>query len=68
MSNFSPTKLTNRRLALEFNPPWNLIANRGQIRPKQNLAGSEVALTFDAYTIMRNLLKEVRTFYQQNQG
>ena len=39
-------KILNRRLAVEFNPPWNLIANRGEIRQKQNLARGEAALFF----------------------
>ncbi|MFA5643687.1 MAG: hypothetical protein WC949_03950 [Candidatus Paceibacterota bacterium] len=29
-------KIKDRRLAVEFNPPWNFIANRGEIRSKQN--------------------------------
>jgi len=51
---------------VEFNPPWNFIANRGEIRPKKDFAEGEAKNHFSDYTIMRDLLKKGLTYYQQN--
>jgi len=49
---------------VEFNPPWNFIANRGEIGLNQN-RGEAAAVDFsDEYTVWRDLLNEVRTYYQ----
>jgi hypothetical protein len=56
----------SRRLAVEFNPPWNFIANRGEIRPKKDFAEGEAKNDFSDCTIMRDLLKKGLTYYQQN--
>ena len=49
---------------MEFNPPWNLIANRGEIRPNQSPAEGGARREFFTYQVMRDLLNEVRTYYQ----
>jgi hypothetical protein len=59
-------KIKDRRLAVEFNPPWNFIANRGEIRPKKDFAEGEAKNVFSDYTIVRDLLKKGLTYYQQN--
>ena len=46
-------KIKDCRLAVEFNPPWNFIANQGEIRPKQSPAEGEAKNHFSDYTIMR---------------
>jgi len=51
---------------LEFNPPWNLIANRGEIAPNQNRGEAAVGVKNSVYTIWRERLEKVRTFYQEN--
>ena len=54
----------DRRLVLEFNPPWNLIANRGEIRPKQSPAEGGARGENYANLVMRDLLNKVGTYYQ----
>jgi len=49
---------------VEFNPPWNLIANRGEIRPNQSPAEGGARREIFTYQVMRDLLNEVRTYYQ----
>jgi hypothetical protein len=49
---------------LEFNPPWNLVANRGEFASKQNRGEAAVGVGNGVYTIMRDLLNKVRTYYQ----
>jgi hypothetical protein len=59
-------KIKDRRLAVEFNSPWNFIANRGVIRPKQNPAEGRADDFSPRYTEMRDLVKKGLTHYQQN--
>lgn len=49
---------------MEFNPPWNLIVNRGEIRPNQSPAEGGARREIFTYQVMRDLLNEVRTYYQ----
>ena len=46
-------KIKDRRLTVEFKPPWNFIANRGEIRPKQSPAEGGAVSNFTEYTVMR---------------
>jgi len=46
-------KITARRLAVEFKPPWDLIEKWGEIRPKQSPAEGGAVLTFRECTMMR---------------
>jgi hypothetical protein len=52
---------------VEFNPPWNLIANRGEIWPKQSPAEGGARREIFTYQVMRDLLNKVRTYYQSSQ-
>lgn len=49
---------------MEFNPPWNSIVNRGEIRPNQSPAEGGARREIFTYQVMRDLLNEVRTYYQ----
>jgi hypothetical protein len=51
---------------VEFNPPWNFIANQGEIRPKQSPAEGGARSENYEFTILRDLLKKGLTYYQQN--
>ena len=59
-------KITARRLAVKFKPPWDLIEKWGEIRPKQSPAEGGAVLTFRECTMLRDLVKKGLTYYQQN--
>lgn len=41
---------------MEFNPPWNLIANRGEIRPNQSPAEGGARREIFTYQVMRDFV------------
>jgi hypothetical protein len=59
-------KIKDRRLVIEFKPPWNLIANRGVIRPKQSPAEGGAVSNIQRCSVLRCLLDKVRMFFEQN--
>ncbi len=59
-------KIKDRRLAVEFKEPWDFIANRGEIRPKQSPAEGGAVSNIQRCSVLRDLLKKGLTYYQQN--
>ncbi len=64
----SNRKILDCRLAVEFNPPWNLIANRGEIRPNQSPAEGGARREFFTYQVMRPQPESNRCYVDENRA